>query len=40
MKGWAEVGHKDLKYERKSFMLGAAGKWKTVERSKEGISKS
>lgn len=39
-KGWAEIGHKDLKYESKSFMLGAAGNGKTVERSKKRINKS
>ena len=40
MKGWAEKGHKDLKYESKSFMLDAVKKGKLVERSKEGIIKS
>lgn len=40
MKGWAEIGHKDLKYESKSFMLGAAGNGKMVERSIKRINKS
>jgi len=40
MKGWSEIGLKELEYESKSFMLGTAGKGKTVERSKEGIIKS
>lgn len=40
MKGWAEIGHKDLKYESKSFMLGTVGNGKTVERSKKRINKS
>lgn len=40
LKVWAEIGHRDLKYESKSFMLGAAGNGKTVERSKKRINKS
>lgn len=40
MKGWAEIGHKDFSFESKSFMFGAAGKGKTVERSKEGITRA
>lgn len=40
MKGWAEIGHKDLKYKSKSFMLGTVGNGKAVERSKKRINKS